>query len=178
MGRLVREYACNNASAMRDFFSIEITYDNRAVVCVNRSSRTWSVSNIGRWFSYNTTSGLDTGTVSSNNFTLKALNGWVCYNPFRALPQVPTLLFPPDHSGDIAISPTFQWTRATGALQYQVQIDRSIAFSNPLERYVSEISLAGPDLSGATTYYWRARAQNARGVGEWSRISSFTTRNR
>lgn len=65
---------------------VKIEYDNGVVVCVNRSSREWTpgpIGSSGGWFTYNSTShGLNAGTVTDNTFTLKANNGWACYNPF------------------------------------------------------------------------------------------------
>jgi hypothetical protein len=89
----------------------------------------------------------------------------------------PVLTSPSDMSEDQPTSVTFVWEAAPGAETYQLQIatvqDFSVIFLD--QDNISETSYAINGLDNDRTYYWRVRAINNFGEGEWSEVWSFTT---
>jgi serine protease AprX len=93
------------------------------------------------------------------------------------LPGDVTLLSPLDEFVDIDLEPTFEWTSATQASSYVLEIATDDAFSNlvyvvTLENTTHTLSST---LNAGITYYWRVRSQNACGDGSFSATFSFTT---
>ena len=94
-----------------------------------------------------------------------------------AIPAAPVLLSPVN--GDSPPQPiTFQWSGASGAASYTIQIDDSSAFSTPLVREQQNITtLLMYATSGLapTAHFWRVRGVNIVGVaGPWSAVRTFT----
>jgi hypothetical protein len=118
----IREHRAYADVTSADFMDmVRVQYDNGVVVCVNRSSSPWTVADVGiagGWFTCNSTShGLSAGIVTNNSFTLKAENGWLCYNPLA-----PSIIAQPSHqtvtAGQSATfgivaggQPSYQWQR-------------------------------------------------------------------
>jgi Beta-propeller repeat len=93
------------------------------------------------------------------------------------VPDAPGLLAPANN--DTPPQPiTFQWSIASGAVSYTIQIDDSSAFSAPLVREQQNITtlLMYATTGLATTQqFWRVRGVNTDGVaGPWSAVRSFT----
>ena len=93
------------------------------------------------------------------------------------VPAAPGLLAPADN--DTPPQPiTFQWSVASGAASYTIQIDDSSAFSAPLVREQQNITtlLMYATTGLATTqHFWRVRGVNTDGVaGPWSVVRTFT----
>ena len=126
-GRTATDYIKAHAgsyanSSSGDFMNmVRVQYDNGVVVCVNRSPMPWVITDVGvagGWFTYNSTShGLGAGIVSNTSFTLKAGNGWLCYNPLA-----PSIMIHPSPqtvaAGQTATfsvvaggQPTYQWQK-------------------------------------------------------------------
>ncbi len=94
-------------------------------------------------------------------------------------PVPPQLISPaPDQSG-VNIFAYLDWTRSPGAGGYDVQVAADELFGQLVfSTEGSQDTLSGPiQLSPATQYFWRVRANNACGVGAWSAGRSFTTGN-
>ena len=91
------------------------------------------------------------------------------------IPAAPALLTPANASSP-AQPIEFDWSDATGAASYQIQIDDSSAFSAPLVR--DEALPASNYVTGGlptTTLFWRVRGVNTAGTpGAWSATRSFT----
>jgi hypothetical protein len=91
------------------------------------------------------------------------------------VPAAPSLLAPANASSP-AQPVQFDWSDATGAASYQIQIDDSSAFTAPLVR--DEGLPASNYVTGGlptTTLFWRARGVNTAGTpGAWSATRSFT----
>jgi Tol biopolymer transport system component len=73
-------------------------------------------------------------------------------------------------------TPTLTWNRVTGATEYEIQVDASPAFSEPLDfsAIISADTLEAttfPLVNG--TYYWRMRVKNGSASGVWSAADSF-----
>jgi hypothetical protein len=95
--------------------------------------------------------------------------------PPPATPGTPTLLAPAD--ADTPPQPiTFDWSDATSAVSYTIQIDDSSAFSAPLVREQSvTTSIYATSNLATTTHFWRVRGVNSAGTpGAWSVVRSFT----
>lgn len=93
------------------------------------------------------------------------------------LPAQVTLVSPADGATDIALFPILSWDSAETAESYTFQVSESSDFST-LETDFSEITFTQfevGELANATQYYWRVRAVNEVGSGEWSEVWSFTT---
>ena len=94
-----------------------------------------------------------------------------------AVPGAPALQNPAAGAEFQPVNPTLSWTAVTGAVSYHVQVATGSDF-DPRVKNDSGITQAYWNLTGLqnnTAYYWRVRAKNADGVGEWSAARTFTT---
>jgi hypothetical protein len=96
-----------------------------------------------------------------------------------AAPAAPLLVSPVDEATNVEINPTFEWNAVATATEYQLQVAPDQNFSPPT---VNETGLTttthtytGTSISNNSTYYWRVRASNSGGNGEWSEVRKFTT---
>ncbi len=97
-----------------------------------------------------------------------------------ALPAKVTLSSPANGAEDVSRSPALTWNEVEGAVTYEFEMDTSEAFDENSRAYVrvpeaTVTTLNFVDYPGSTTYFWRVRARNAAGLGEWSAPWSFTT---
>ncbi|MEX2397956.1 MAG: M12 family metallo-peptidase, partial [Balneolales bacterium] len=96
-----------------------------------------------------------------------------------AQPDVVVLGLPGDDEIDLVLSPEFIWNAVTFADTYDFQLSTNDAFSNIVFASVANadtsISLQ-VDLREFTQYYWRVRAANDAGAGDWGKVRSFTTK--
>jgi hypothetical protein len=95
-----------------------------------------------------------------------------------AAPGVPSLTSPANGATDVALSLTLNWSAATNAATYRLQVATDSTFQTGFA--VNDSTLAGPSravsaLSTSTKYYWRVNAKNAAGTGSWSSVWHFTT---
>src|SRR6266850_5807262 len=93
-----------------------------------------------------------------------------------AVPSAPGLVGPVN--GDNPLQPiTFNWSAASSAVSYTIQIDDSSAFSAPLVREqqnITALMFVASDLA-ASPHFWRVRGVNSAGVvGPWSAVWTFT----
>lgn len=92
------------------------------------------------------------------------------------MPDPITLIFPLDMSPDQPLEMTFVWHSDVFADEYQIQIDKSDAFTSPVvDNAVADTLFASGTLEESTTYYWRVRGINEYGEAGWSDAFSFTT---
>jgi hypothetical protein len=90
----------------------------------------------------------------------------------------PTLVAPADGATDLPPRPDFEWSAATGADAYTLEVDDNADFSSP---EIVATGLTGTtytptiDLAEFTTYYWRVASENLCGAGTASTAFSFTT---
>ena len=92
------------------------------------------------------------------------------------LPAVPGTLVPADMATGVGLSPAFTWTGIDTATYYQLQISKDDDLSpTVLDEEVDDTIFTTSNLEASTTYYWRIRASNPGGYGEWSEVYSFTT---
>jgi hypothetical protein len=93
------------------------------------------------------------------------------------LPLAPTLTSPANGSTGISLSPTMVWNSVAGAASYRLQVSASSTFSTTV---VNDSTITGTSrtigpLAGGVTCYWRVRAKNSYGTGNWSSVWNFTT---
>jgi hypothetical protein len=86
------------------------------------------------------------------------------------------LILPVDHATNQIQSPTLSWN-ADGASVYHLQVSYDSSFTGfavDLSTLSATSMQIGP-LDYDTRYYWRVRAGNALGWGEWSQVRYFAT---
>ena len=85
---------------------------------------------------------------------------------------------PADEAANVGLTPEFSWQAVDDADEYQVQVSGDDEFGSTVidESELEETTFEPTgDLDNSATYYWRVRASNGTGDGEWSEIFSFTT---
>ena len=106
-----------------------------------------------------------------------ALN-WQDVETYFPIPPYQTSLNrPADGVVDLDINVEFEWDRALLAQYYEFQVSENQEFIETIFQVDSllAINFTTPNLSYSTTYYWRVRAVNEAGTGDWSDTWSFTT---
>lgn len=93
------------------------------------------------------------------------------------LPEVPMLIFPENGLSSVSTEPVFTWQSTPATLYYHFQLSLDEDFTNIINDSdsLSNNSLEVAGLQYNTTYYWRVRASNPTGEGEWSTVWPFTT---
>ncbi|MGA2296195.1 MAG: T9SS type A sorting domain-containing protein [FCB group bacterium] len=98
----------------------------------------------------------------------------------EALPDIPQLVSP--LVGEITnATPTFNWTAASNALNYNLQISTSTGFEADMITFtktdISGTSFQIPAgiLASNTQYYWRVQSVNNAGNSDWSTMRRFHT---
>lgn len=87
-----------------------------------------------------------------------------------------TLVSPSDNAADLARNPTLVWKAASGASRYRVQISATADFAARVldDSNVTDTTEDAGPLDNGKAYYWRVRAQNSAGAGEYSAVRKFT----
>lgn len=125
-----------------------------------------------------------TDDISFENPNLWQMMGTGRLNAFRALTEDPPpgrtfLLYPEHEAEDLDLSLTLEWIEAALAETYQLQVATSegFAFADRIvnESGLTETTFEVTGLETETTYYWRVKAWNSAGEGQWSIVRSFTT---
>ncbi|MBP9663212.1 MAG: M36 family metallopeptidase, partial [Pyrinomonadaceae bacterium] len=97
---------------------------------------------------------------------------------YDTTPGTPTLTAPADGSTTATLSPTFTWAAVAGAATYDIQVATDAGFTNIV---ASATGLTTPTFTPAsplgvtTQHFWRVRAVNPCGNGQYSTVFSFTT---
>ena len=102
----------------------------------------------------------------------------VTLNLFSAAPGVIDLVAPANGALNQSHHPDFEWTAATQAAVYRLQVATDAAFATVVLDIadLSEVSYTPTvDLASNTEHYWRVTAMNTCGTGAWSPIFTFTT---
>ncbi len=86
------------------------------------------------------------------------------------------LTSPANGAEAVALATNFTWAAAAGATDYEIQIATDAAFTNVVESAtVASTSYSSAGLSVYTVYFWRVRATNGCGNGDYSSLFSFRT---
>ncbi len=115
------------------------------------------------------------GVDEQDQFTYSGPNS---FTTIVAAPEAVVLVAPANGATGQSASPEFSWQVIAGVTAYQFQLSKDAGMANPV---IDEDELTGTTLTPAspldysTGYYWRVRAMNAGGWGEWSEIRNFTT---
>lgn len=95
----------------------------------------------------------------------------------NAVPNPPTLSYPPD-GGEIAGGAiTFAWSAESGAGEYTLQVSKdsgfaTLFFSQTVGDFTAKV--VEGFLDDGTEYWWRVRASNNLGASGWSEVRRFT----
>ncbi|MCI0706995.1 MAG: T9SS type A sorting domain-containing protein [Ignavibacteriae bacterium] len=92
-------------------------------------------------------------------------------------PSPPVLATPANGATGQSLSPTLMWQAINGASSYDLQVADNQNFSAPIldTTGIQSTSHALSGLTSNTTYYWRVRAVNSAGTGQFSGAYSFST---
>lgn len=127
-------------------------------------------------------SGLNLGTVYY--WRVKARNpmGWGQYSnwwKFTTVDNVPYLLSPADQQHDVPVGVFFDWSDIVDGLKYRLQVS---AFSNFSALWIDDSSLTVSQkqvspgiLAYNSSYFWRVKARNSSGWGEYQSPFRFFT---
>lgn len=93
------------------------------------------------------------------------------------LPNRVTLSTPANLAVQVPTSPTLVWRTANNATSYELQFGTDPTFAVTLLAATTSDTtrVTGLTLAFETVHFWRVRAVNATGNGEWSTVFSFTT---
>lgn len=115
--------------------------------------------------------------------TVSDTSGWSKNFNFTTIDLV-KLMSPSNNSTNIALRPTMKWTKQTGIVKYQLQVDVTQDFSSSV--LFTDVKLSDTLTSFAltktlkyfTVYYWRMRAFSDSQIPDtsgWSAVYSFKT---
>lgn len=94
-------------------------------------------------------------------------------------PTTTTLLQPPHATVNVSTSPILIWTKESVATSYRVQLAHgsTIVPSNTIldTTVIMDTTLQLLNLQNNKLYYWRVRAVNQYGSGDWSSVFGFKT---
>lgn len=97
------------------------------------------------------------------------------FSTLPALPSIVTLLTPADSSLDVRTDIILKWRSSGVNAEYQFQLSKSSDFSVRFDSTLaSDTSLTIP-LEYDQIYFWKVRAINSGGAGEWSKSHVFKT---
>ena len=98
-------------------------------------------------------------------------------NISEAIPGIATLEIPVDMEEGTSTAPTLGWMPLGDNAVYEIEIANDAAFTDIVNTAsgVEGNTYQSPVLESMSTYYWRVRASNICGVGEWTSGFSFTT---
>ena len=106
---------------------------------------------------------------------------WCPRYAFTTIDKV-KLTYPSNSSVNVAIKPTLKWTKQTGIVIYQLQMDVSGTFTAPLVNITLADSiiqyLVTKKLTYSTKYFWRMRAfsdSQLPDTSSWGDVWNFTT---
>jgi len=90
----------------------------------------------------------------------------------------PLPLLPANGAMRVSLRPQLSWSAVSGADGYDVQIGLDADFSPIVEVFedIAQTTLTlSRELQPSQTYYWRVRAKNGCGAGDYSPVAQFTT---
>ena len=114
-------------------------------------------------------------TASSNSIT-RNINATL--NIVSGTFETLNLTSPSNNNTGVGLSPTFEWDAISNASSYDIEISTDPEFTSTLvSENVTTNSYSGATLNLSTRYYWRVKATNNCGDGDFSAVNSFTTQN-
>lgn len=85
------------------------------------------------------------------------------------------LLYPANNAVSVERNPTLSWSDVPAAQEYHVEVSTVENMDDATARTWTTTAMNIDTLEAATRYWWRARAGNAAGLGDWSQPFSFIT---
>ena len=151
------------------------TFDTLAASASGLSASTWSVNPplAGNTTYYWRVRSANSCGGTSAWSTARSFTSRTC----STLPA-PALVTPPDGATGVHPVAALDWSDVTNASGYEVQVATDAAFNTVVASDTTLTASAwtvSPTLSPNATYYWRARAKDICGLGNYSAGSSFTT---
>jgi hypothetical protein len=102
------------------------------------------------------------------------------WNYTTAFPSTPLLASSSNYASGISVKPIFIWHPSAAAVNYRLQVSRSIDFAAPILDTVlvadTTYKFTRDSLQVSTVYAWRVAAINAYGSSKWSEVWRFKTR--
>lgn len=127
----------------------------------------------------------NTGAAAAGNYLIDVtgtapvgtITRTVGFKLFTAVPGTPVLVSPVDGALDQPLAPTFQWTAASQAGSYTLEVASDSGFGTIVYSAVvaGTSHTASTSLNPDTAYYWRVRAANLCGSGGTSQTFQFKT---
>jgi len=102
---------------------------------------------------------------------------WTPAWKFTTVSEV-TLVAPADGGVNVTTLPVFEWTKIENVGFYNMELDTSSSFANPVYKTFSNAvntDTIYTELLPHTTYFWRMRAATSVDSTEWSVANQFTT---
>ncbi len=90
----------------------------------------------------------------------------------------PLLSYPANSASEMDLTLEFSWHPVLGAEYYELQVSEYDNFENFvfIKDSVYDINKEVSNLDYQKNYYWRVRAKNENGIGDWSDYGHFTTK--
>lgn len=113
------------------------------------------------------------GTAPSDSQQIEVVISKFEFNPLVA----PQLVEPLDNTSGLPVDLPLRWNAVPGATLYCLQLSTDSLWANTIlddSAFTGTEAYVGP-LSSNTTYYWRVKAKNVVGSGDWSEGWRFTT---
>lgn len=107
--------------------------------------------------------------------------GLVNFNPYNTdcepkKPNKPQPFFPPDSSVEMPVYLNLKWNSINDISDYQVQLSEDFNFMNNIfDKKTDDSLFAVYNLKYGKRYFWRVRAENYIGKGDWSDTFTFVT---
>lgn len=96
--------------------------------------------------------------------------------PPTKTPIAPRLLEPPNQATNVSRTAMMRWMPVEESEEYSIQISDTDVFDNWVGGFVvSGTACVSDTLEPGKRYWWRARAKNTEGPGDWSEVFSFIT---
>jgi hypothetical protein len=91
-------------------------------------------------------------------------------------PEAPILVSPENNGTDLTQPVTFLWNSVMTADSFHIQLSLDSLFSTiENENYLTDTTHSASSLSEGSIHFWRVRAHNDVGWGEWSDTRKFST---
>lgn len=114
-----------------------------------------------------------------NNTGLGPWSATFNFATLSQLPSAPVLLLPANGAINVVLTPALDWSDVSTATKYLLQVALDSLFTNLVindsSMTVSQYTIPPGLLQNNTKYYWRVRAKNNFGWGNFSVIFSFRT---
>jgi subtilisin family serine protease/subtilisin-like proprotein convertase family protein len=96
---------------------------------------------------------------------------------YTSIPGAPILLSPQNNAANVTLAPTFEWSAIPQADSYSLEVASDVDFSSIVYTATVQGTSHTPEneLDSGAIYFWRVRANNICGVGDYASIFTFQT---